>query len=205
MHRWSELGGEVFEELAGAAKPGTLEAALVTREHWALVEDLLGPLAGLGGAAFGGQQIGEVQIGLRRGRPVRDLAEEGFGFVILSGLRVGVSEQAGGAVEVVARLPDDDVFEVGQRSRGIIQEQSADAAAIEGIERIGAGGDGVVERGPCQDEFAVVHVEVAELFKDSGRAIVAHQDFELANALATGKTLSELRSRPRSGTASAKR
>ena len=62
-----DLGGQVFEELAGAAKPRTLEAALVAGQGRAFVEDLPGPLAGLGGAAFGGEQIGEVQIGLRRG------------------------------------------------------------------------------------------------------------------------------------------
>ena len=56
---------QALEEGVGAAEPGALAAAEVAGNGGLLVEDFAGPLAGFGVAAFGGEQLGKVQVGLR--------------------------------------------------------------------------------------------------------------------------------------------
>ena len=86
----------------------------------------------------------------------------------MSGERVGPGQEAHGAMKVVAGIFLDCHFEIGQSGCGLAQQHGANAAPVEGIERIGAGGDCFVERVRAPLEIALIHIEVAELFKVGG-------------------------------------
>ena len=81
------------------AKPRTLTAALVRRHGGTLFENLLRPLPGLIVPPLRLQELRIVVIGFGHGGNLDRLLKHGAGFFGLSGLRVGVSEQAFGAMK----------------------------------------------------------------------------------------------------------
>src|ERR1039458_4940905 len=101
-----------LQHLIRPPKPRPLPPPQVPGHSRLLIEHLLRPLAGFGVAALGGQQIREIQVSLRQGRRDRFLPEERLGLFLLSGLRIGVSEQSGGALEIVVGLFADDALKV---------------------------------------------------------------------------------------------
>src|SRR5208282_2910307 len=110
LSRWQS-----FEHLIRAPKPRPLASPQVAGHGGFLVEHLLRPLAGFGVAPLGGQQIREIQISLRQRRRDRYLPKERLSLFFLPGLRVGVSEQSGGALEIVVGLFADDALQVRYR------------------------------------------------------------------------------------------
>ena len=84
------------------------------------------------------------------------------------GLRVGVAEQAFGAMEVVVGIGGDGAFEIGDSGGEISERNFGNAAAIESIGRIGARGNGFVVGGAGAGEISVVEIEKTEFFIVAG-------------------------------------
>ena len=86
------------------AEPGALAAAEIAWHGETLVENFLCPLSGFGGTSLRLQQERVVVVRLRDGGDLRGLLKKCGGFFRLSGVRVGVSEQAFRAVEIIIGL-----------------------------------------------------------------------------------------------------
>jgi hypothetical protein len=173
-------------------EPGPFSAAQVGGHRRLLIEHLLRPVAGFGVASLGRKHARKIQVRLRRRRLRGYLPEECLGFFSLSRLRVGVGKQSCRAMEIIVGFFRDDSLQVGQRARSIAKQEGANTASVKGVERIGAGSNGFVERGSCQLEPAVVHIKVAEFFVIPRRRIISNDRFKFANALATRKNLEGL-------------
>ena len=109
---------EAVEEFLGFAEPGAFAAAEVGGHGGSFFKNFAGPVAGFGGAAFGGEEFGKVEVGFGHGRGLRCFAKEGFCFFFLAGERVGVREESLGTMKVVRRFFGDYALEVGDGGRG---------------------------------------------------------------------------------------
>src|SRR5580700_7062413 len=177
------------QQRMGFAEPGALAAAEIAGHGESLVEDFLRPLAGFGVAALRLQEKRVVVVGLGDGGDLRSLLKKCGGFFRLSGVRIGVSQQAFGAMEIVVGLGSYDALKVGYGDREISQLDFSDGAAIEGIGVVGAGRDGSVEGSAGAAGIPVVEIEQSEFFVVSGGGIVEDGVLEFANAAAARKNL----------------
>jgi hypothetical protein len=177
------------QQSMGFAEPRALAAAEISGHGESLVEDFLRPLAGFGVASLRLQEKRVVVVGLGDGGDLRGLLKKCGGFFRLSGVSVGVSQQAFGAVEIVVGLGGYDALKVGYGGREISQLDFRDGAAIEGIGVVGAGRDSFVEGGAGAAGIPVVEIEQSEFFVVSGGGIVEDGVLEFANAAAARKNL----------------
>jgi hypothetical protein len=173
----------------GFAEPGSLAAAEIAGHGEPLVEDFLRPFAGFGDASLRLQEERVVVVGLGDGGDLRGLLKKCGGFFRLSGVGVGVSKQAFGAVKIVVGLGGHDALEIRDGGREISQLDFRDSTAIEGIGVVGAGRDGFVEGGAGTVGISVVEIEQAEFFVVTGGRIVEDGALKFANAAAAGKNL----------------
>jgi len=183
------LDAEAGQQELGFAEPGAFAAALVGGHGAAFVENFLGPIAGFGSASLGLKEESVVVIGFGNGRDFRGLLEEQFGFFGLAGLSVGVGKQAFAAMKIVVGVGREGAFEVGDGGGEISEGDFGYAAAVEGVGRVGAGGDGFVVGGAGAGEVTVVEIEQAEFFVVAGRGIVEDGAFEFVNAAAARENL----------------
>jgi len=113
------LCGQALEHLVCALEPDAFPAAQVAGHGRFLVEHLLRPLAGFGGASLGSQQFRVIQVGLRQRGGVDGLAKERLGLILISGQRTGLGQQTAGAMEIVIGILADHSLQVGYGRRGV--------------------------------------------------------------------------------------
>jgi hypothetical protein len=185
----AQLGGELFLEGFAAAEPRAFYALHVAREGALFGGEFGGPFAGFVFLAGEVEEIGVVEKKFG-GRGIGNGEVEALGSAIeIADARVGVTEQADGAVVVEFLVFSDNVLEVGDGREVILHGQSGFCAQIEGVGGIAALGDGAVQGFAGFGIILVVEIEVGELFEISGRRIVEDLQFELFDARIAGESL----------------
>jgi hypothetical protein len=129
----NSLGGDASEKGRGLPKPRSFPAAKISGHGGFLVKYLSRPLAGFGTAALRLQEEGVVVIGLRASGDVGGVAKKLIGLISPSGFRIGMGEEAFGAVEVITRIRSDHTLQVGDGRAKVSEFDFGNAPAIEGV------------------------------------------------------------------------
>ncbi len=103
---------------------------------------------------------------------------------ILPVFQSAVGQQSGGALEVVAGVGGDHALQIGEGGGVVAQFVLGEASAVEGIERIGALGQGAVKAGAGTGPVALVQAQQAKFLVVSRRWILPDGGFHLAHAAA---------------------
>src|ERR1700683_3414688 len=151
------------------------------RCHKEDVENFLTPSGSLAGAALRRQEECVVVVSLGTRGSLRGLLKQNLGFFLLSGLRVGMSQQPFGTLKVVIRISRNRALEIGNRRREIPQFDLSDAAAVEGIDGISSRRDRPIVASACPGKVAVVKIEQAEFFVVARRRIIENGPLQFMN------------------------
>src|SRR6202008_2381473 len=114
----NSAGGKPCQQAACLAEPRPFAAAKIDRHGRLLGENLARPFASLRGASLRLQEERGVGIGFGDGGNARRRAKQGVRLLGLSSLRVGPSQQALGAMEVVVGIRLDGALQVRGGGRG---------------------------------------------------------------------------------------
>jgi len=122
---------------------------------------------------------GDQRLGA--GGALDDFVEDGHRFVSAAKPGQRLAEQTGRSPETVFRIGGRHAAQIGDRGFVFVQLEFGDAAAIEGIDRVGARGEGLIE---CFARLAVallIEQQLAELLVVAGGWIQKHQAAQNAN------------------------
>src|SRR5580700_10794540 len=160
------------QQRVGFAEPGALAAALVGGHGRPFIDNLLRPAARLLVASLRMQKERVVVIGLGAGRNLRSLLKQRLSLFALSGLRVSVSQQACGAMEIIVRIGGNYALQI-RHSRGEISHPDfGNTAAVERIDRVRSRRNSLVVAGTGTRKVAIIEVKQAKFFIVSRRGII---------------------------------
>src|SRR5580700_4760137 len=184
------------QQRVGFAEPGALAAALVGGHGRPFIDNLLRPAARFLVASLRMQKQRVVVIGLRARRNFRSLLKQRLSLFALSGLRVSMSQQACGTMEIIVRIGGDYALQIGRSRREISHLNLGDAAPVERIDRVGSRRNSFVITGTRAGKISVVEIEQAKFLIVSRRGIIQDGSLEFVNTSAPWKGLKRSTQQP---------